>query len=160
VAKDVGAVAKDAGAAVKDAGAAVKDAGAVAPKEPAPAVKDAGAPHDSPAAVGKPVDHYLLVPIPTPDKKVERLWKSKCGSCHGNDGKAATEKGKKMKMTDLTAAAWQKSRDLDELRKAIREGMKREKDGVKQEMDPFKDELTSEQLDQLILYVRWLGAPR
>ena len=38
------------------------------------------------------------------DKKIERLWKKKCGSCHGADGKAETEKGKKMKMHSLATA--------------------------------------------------------
>ncbi len=56
---------------------------------------------------------YTLVAMPAPDKKVERLWKSKCGSCHGADGKAQTEKGKKMKMEDYTTAEWQKAKTDD-----------------------------------------------
>ena len=42
------------------------------------------------------------------DPKTERLWKAKCASCHGADGKAQTEQGKKMAMHDITTAEWQK----------------------------------------------------
>lgn len=87
--------------------------------------------------------------------KTDRLWKSKCGSCHGADGKAQTEKGKKMKMTDLSTAEWQtKATDAD-IMKAINEGAKGEKDGVKQEMDAYND-LTAEQKDGLVKFVRAL----
>ena len=93
------------------------------------------------------------------DKKIERLWKSKCASCHGNDGKGATEKGKKMKVEDMSTAAWQTSHDDAELKNSIVKGVKDEKDGVKREMDPFED-LTPEQLDALVKYVRFVGAPK
>ena len=78
------------------------------------------------------------------DKKVERLWKKKCGSCHGGDGKADTEKGKKMKMHSVATAEWQKKNS----------GVKEEKDGVKKEMDAYKDELKPEELDGLVQYIR------
>jgi cytochrome c6 len=89
------------------------------------------------------------------DKKVERLWKSKCGSCHGPDGKAQTEKGKKMKMIDISAADWQKKTTDADIKKAIDEGAKTEKDGVKKEMDSYK-ELTDEQKTGLLAFIREL----
>ena len=91
------------------------------------------------------------------DKKIERVWKSKCASCHGPDGKGQTEKGKQMKVADYSTAAWQKSKTDDELKKAIVEGFKGEKDGAKQEMDGFKAELTPEQIDALVQFTRTLG---
>ncbi len=103
---------------------------------------------------------YTLVAVPAPDKKVERLWKSKCGSCHGADGKAQTEKGKKMKMEDMTLAAWQTSQDDAELKHAVLKGVKEEKNGVKQEMDGYESELKAEEVDALVKYVRYLGAPK
>lgn len=103
---------------------------------------------------------YALVAVAAPDKKMERLWKSKCAACHGADGKATTEKGLKMKVQDMTPAAWQTSRSNDELAKAIADGVNAEKDGVKQEMDGYKSELAPEQLQALVQYVRWLGAPK
>jgi mono/diheme cytochrome c family protein len=89
-----------------------------------------------------------------PDKKIERLWKSKCASCHGEDGKADTEKGKQMKIGDLTAADFQKKRTDEEMKKVINDGFKEEKGGVKKEMDPYKDELKPEQVDALVAYIR------
>jgi mono/diheme cytochrome c family protein len=155
------------------------DAGVVAPKTDAGATTttadagaakpslDAGTPKSSPVDAGlarepaavKAGAAYTLVAIPTPDKKIERMWKSKCGSCHGADGKAATEKGKKMKMADLSAPAFQTAHGNDELKKTITEGIKRTKDGVDQDMDAFGPDLTPEQLGELMTYVRWLGAP-
>ena len=86
------------------------------------------------------------------DKKTERLWKAQCASCHGNTGKGDTEKGKQLKLEDMTTAAYQAKKD-DELKNAIVNGVKTEKNGVKQEMDAFKD-LSPEQVNALIAYIR------
>lgn len=87
------------------------------------------------------------------DKKIERLFGSKCGSCHGKDGKAQTEKGKKMAMRDLASPEFQKVSDED-MKKAINEGVKKEKDGVKQEMDGYKEEIKAPEVDALVQYMR------
>ena len=89
------------------------------------------------------------------DKKIERLFGSKCGSCHGKDGKAQTEKGKKMQMRDLASAEFQKGTD-EEFKKAILEGVKAEKGGVKQEMDGYKADLKPEEVDGLVAFIRTL----
>jgi mono/diheme cytochrome c family protein len=86
-------------------------------------------------------------------KKVERAWKAKCSSCHGAAGKGDTEKGQQMKIVDMTSAEFQAKKD-DELRSVILNGVKKEKGGVKQEMDAFKGDLTPEQVDALIGYIR------
>lgn len=90
------------------------------------------------------------------DKKTERTWKAKCASCHGMDGKAETEKGKKMKVASMATEEWQKEWTDEEIKKAINEGVKKEEGGVKKEMDPFKDELKPEQVDTLLAYIRGL----
>jgi mono/diheme cytochrome c family protein len=87
------------------------------------------------------------------DKKVERAWKAKCASCHGAAGKGDTEKGQQMKIIDMSSAEFQAKKD-DELKNAILNGVKKEKGGVKQEMDAFKGDLTPEQVDALIAYIR------
>jgi cytochrome c6 len=92
-----------------------------------------------------------------PDKKTERLWKSKCASCHGMDGKAQTDKGKEMKIRDMTSAEYQKKVTDEDIKKSMMEGTNRVKDGVKQEMDSYKDSLKPEQMDELAKYVRWVG---
>jgi len=94
------------------------------------------------------------------DKKIERLWKAKCSSCHGADGKGQTEKGKKMKIADMTDAEWQKKVTDDDMKKAINEGVKKEADGVKKEMDPYKDEVKGEQLDAVVAHIRELGGKK
>jgi len=91
------------------------------------------------------------------DKKTERVWKAKCASCHGADGKGDTEKGKKMKVADYTTKDWQAAKKDDALKKAILEGVKTEKDGVKQEMDGFKDDLKPGEDDALVKYIRSLA---
>jgi mono/diheme cytochrome c family protein len=87
------------------------------------------------------------------DKKLERAWKAKCSSCHGAAGKGDTEKGQQMKIADMTTAEFQAKKD-DELKNAILNGVKKEKGGVKQEMDAFKGDLTPEQVDALVAYIR------
>ena len=89
------------------------------------------------------------------DKKIERLWKAKCASCHGKEGKGDTEKGKKMKVPDMTTEEFQKTSD-DDIKKQITNGIKKEKDGVKKEMDAFGDEIKGEQLEQVVAYIRGL----
>jgi mono/diheme cytochrome c family protein len=90
------------------------------------------------------------------DKKIERLWKKKCNSCHGADGKAETEKGKKMKMHSIADEEWQKKNSDDDIKKVINEGVKEEKDGVKKEMDAYKEDLKPEELDGLLQFIREL----
>jgi cytochrome c6 len=84
------------------------------------------------------------------DKKAERAWKAKCASCHGQTGKGDTDKGKELKVEDMTAAKYQSKKD-DELKKAVLDGVKM--DG-KEVMPPFKDEITPEQADALVKYTR------
>jgi mono/diheme cytochrome c family protein len=91
------------------------------------------------------------------DKKTERLWKAKCASCHGADGKAQTENGKKQKVADYTAKEWQAAKNDADLKKAILEGVKKEKDGVKQEMDGYSDALKPGEADALVAYIRALA---
>ena len=84
------------------------------------------------------------------DKKVERAWKAKCASCHGQSGKGDTDKGKELKVQDMTASKYQSKKDAD-LAKAITDGVKA--DG-KEVMQSFKDELTPEQAQALVKYTR------
>jgi mono/diheme cytochrome c family protein len=91
------------------------------------------------------------------DPKAERLWKSKCASCHGADGKGQTEQGKKMSMHDLTTAAWQKSFSDAKIKDVINTGVDEQKEGVHKQMDAYKDKLKPEQVDQLVAFCRSLG---
>ena len=94
--------------------------------------------------------------VTEPDAKIARMWKSKCGSCHGADGKAATSKGKKMLMDDFSTKAWQAAHTDAQIKKAITDGLKADKGGVTQEMDAFP-ELSAADVTALAQHVRWLG---
>jgi mono/diheme cytochrome c family protein len=90
------------------------------------------------------------------DKKTERLWKAKCASCHGADGKGQTDQGKKMGVTDYTTPGLQKEHTDAAIEKSISEGVTRVKDGKKQEMEPFKGKLDAAQISALVAYIRTL----
>jgi mono/diheme cytochrome c family protein len=101
----------------------------------------------------------VLVPLAARadvDKKAERNWKAKCATCHGADGKGQTDQGQKMGISDYTDAGWQKAHSDDDIKKAINDGVNREKNGKKQEMDPFKEKLDAAQVDGLVAYIRSL----
>ncbi len=91
------------------------------------------------------------------DPRTLRTYKAKCAACHGDDGKGATEQGKKMGMGDLSTAAWQKEFTDDKIKAAINDGFKRDKNGKHQEMESFKDKLRPEQIDAMVAYVRSLA---
>ncbi len=90
------------------------------------------------------------------DPAVERMFKAKCGACHGPDGKGATKQGEKMKIGDMTSAAFKKEMTPDKIKATILDGLNRDKDGVKQEMKPWRGKITDEQVAQLVDYVRAL----
>lgn len=84
------------------------------------------------------------------DDDIPALWKSKCESCHGPDGKAQTKQGKKHKIEDMTKAEWQTEWTDDKMKKIIREGSK-----DKKEMKAFpKEKVSDEQLEGLIKHMR------
>ena len=89
-----------------------------------------------------------------PDAKVQRLWKAKCGSCHGADGKGKTETGAKLGIPDFTTPAWQKQVSAEEAKKAITDGFTRP--GKSEGMDAYKDKLEPDQIDALVAYVKAL----
>ncbi len=101
----------------------------------------------------------LLVPglaSAEPNPQIERVWRAKCASCHGADGKGQTEQGKKMAVADMTTAEWQGGITDDKMKAAIDDGFKRDKNGVHQEMDAYKAKLKPEVVDGLVAYVRGL----
>ena len=90
------------------------------------------------------------------DPATNRMFRAKCASCHGEDGKGHTKEGEKMKIGDMTSPDFQKLTD-DKIKETILEGLSRQKNGVKQEMKPLKDKLTPAQVDALVKYVRSLA---
>ena len=87
----------------------------------------------------------------TQDPK-ELFTKSKCVTCHGEDGRGDTDKGRKMKVPDFTSVKWSEETTDKEIRDTIRKGVKNKKGKVL--MPAFKTKLTPEQIEKLATYVR------
>jgi mono/diheme cytochrome c family protein len=72
-------------------------------------------------------------------------FNSKCASCHGLDGGAATAKGKELKMKDLRSPEVQGMSD-DQLYKVIASG--------KGKMPPYEKSLGADTCHKLVAYIR------
>lgn len=75
----------------------------------------------------------------------ETTFKSKCVLCHGADGTGNTPLGKQLQAANLGSKDVQKKSNT-ELHKFVHDGQTN--------MPPFGDQLTDEQIDQVVKYVR------
>ena len=78
----------------------------------------------------------------------EAIFQEMCVGCHGTDGRAGTDMGKKVKAADLTSPAVQQQSD-SALMKVVRSGQKK--------MPSFSDKLSEDDIKAVISYVRQLG---
>ena len=76
------------------------------------------------------------------------VYKAKCATCHGADGKGQTPMGKKMNLRDLGAPEVQKQTDK-ELYDWTAVG--------KGKMPGYKDKLTDEEIKALVAHMRGLA---
>jgi cytochrome c6 len=83
---------------------------------------------------------------------VAENWENHCAKCHGADGKGQTKVGKKLQLLDYTKAADQAKFTDAEAIKATAEGVK-DKAG-KERMKGYKDELSAQEIKDLVGYVR------
>ncbi|MFZ3200291.1 MAG: c-type cytochrome [Candidatus Acidiferrales bacterium] len=75
------------------------------------------------------------------------LFKSKCASCHGPDGKGDIPVGKALKLRDLGSEEVQKQTDA-QLTEVTANG--------KGNMPAYKGKLTDDQIKELVLFIRSL----
>jgi len=75
------------------------------------------------------------------------VFKGKCASCHGADGKGETTMGKNLKLKDLGSADVQKKSDA-ELTDVITKG--------KKPMPAYEGKLTDDQIKDVVKYIRTL----
>ena len=73
------------------------------------------------------------------------VFKTKCASCHGADGKGETTMGKNLKLKDLGSAEVQSKSDAD-LTKLIEDG--------KKPMPAYKGKLTDDQIKDVVKYIK------
>jgi mono/diheme cytochrome c family protein len=79
-------------------------------------------------------------------------WENHCAKCHGADGKGQTKAGKKLNVKDYTDAKVQAEMKDDEMAKATADGIK-DKAG-KERMKAYKEELSAQEIKDLVAYVR------
>lgn len=78
----------------------------------------------------------------------EAIFQEQCVGCHGPDGKAATDMGKKVQAADLTSSAIQQQSDAD-LAKVVKSGQKK--------MPSFDGKLSDSEIKAVVGYVKQLG---
>ena len=79
----------------------------------------------------------------------QKVFESKCASCHGKDGKADTKIGKTMKVPDLTKTPWKAGTSQAEVEKLIREGVEK--------MPKYQGKLEPADITAVAKYSRKLG---
>jgi mono/diheme cytochrome c family protein len=85
--------------------------------------------------------------------KAAKIFRAKCASCHGADGKGDTEVGKKLKVPDFTQKDFQAKVKDDELKSVINEGKK----GDKTIEDHAFAAKVGADLDEMVKIVRGFG---
>jgi mono/diheme cytochrome c family protein len=108
------------------------------------------------AALWMSIAFFCAAGVAGADARTERVWKSKCASCHGADGRADNDIGRKQAIRDMTTASWQAAFTDAQLRDATLDGLHRTRDGKQQDMDGYRGKLSDEQVAALVAYMRAL----
>jgi cytochrome c6 len=85
---------------------------------------------------------------------VAENWENHCTKCHGADGKGQTKAGRKLNVRDYTDAKVQAEMKDEEMIKATADGVFDK--GGKEKMKAYKDELSAEEIKELVAYIRKL----
>jgi mono/diheme cytochrome c family protein len=80
-----------------------------------------------------------------------QLYRRYCVSCHGNDGRAKTSKGKFSHARDLTDQVWQSEVSDERIFNSIMNGR-----NVRGNMPAFDNKLNEKEVDSLVDFVRRL----
>jgi len=84
-----------------------------------------------------------------------RVYRRYCVSCHGNDGRAQTSKGKFSHARDLTDAQWQAEVSDERIFNSIMNGR-----NVRGNMPAFANKLNEREVNSLVEFVRGLKGPQ
>ena len=82
------------------------------------------------------------------DRSAAALYKSYCASCHGNDGRAKTIKGRLKHTRDIADAQWQDNVSDERIFNSISNG--------RGKMPAFGKKLSEKEINSLVAYVRRL----
>lgn len=89
----------------------------------------------------------MLAPLSAFAADGAAVYKAKCATCHGPDGKGETGMGKAMKLKSLGSADVQKTSDAD-LTKVIADG--------KGKMPAYKGKVSDDEIKALVAFIRTL----
>jgi mono/diheme cytochrome c family protein len=89
---------------------------------------------------------------PGVDDPKQLFAKSKCTTCHGEDGRGATESGRKVHTPDFTDPKWAEKASDQQILATIRNGAKDRKGNVR--MPAYKTKLAAQQIEELAAYAR------
>ena len=84
-----------------------------------------------------------------------QVYRRHCVSCHGNDGRAKTSKGKFSHARDLTDAQWQTEVSDERIFNSIMNGR-----NVRGNMPAFANKLNEKEANSLVEFVRGLKGPQ
>src|SRR5215204_4016452 len=84
-------------------------------------------------------------------RTASQTYRRYCVSCHGNDGKAKTSKGRFSHARDLTDAHWQADVSDERIFNSIMNGR-----NVRGNMPPFGQKLKEDEINSLVTFVRGL----
>ncbi len=87
-------------------------------------------------------------PVSASARSAAELYGKNCATCHGNDGRAKTFKGKLKHTRDLTDPEWQDKASDERIFNAIMNG--------KGKMPAFGKKLSEPEINTLVTYVRGL----
>ncbi|MFI5181971.1 MAG: c-type cytochrome [Thermoanaerobaculia bacterium] len=93
-----------------------------------------------------------VLPAAAEGPNADALWEAHCMVCHGDDGRAETEEGRKKKARNLTDARWQATVSDARLSRSIHRGH--------ENMPAFGKKLNDEQIKALVAHVRTLAAKK
>lgn len=82
-------------------------------------------------------------------RPASQLYRRYCVSCHGNDGKGKTSKGRFSHARDLTDAEWQSDVSDERIFNSIMNGR-----NVRGNMPSFSNKLSDKEADSLVTFVR------
>ena len=87
-------------------------------------------------------------------RSAPQLYRRHCVSCHGNDGRAKTSKGKFSHARDLADAQWQANVSDERIFNSIMNGR-----NVRGNMPAFSNKLNEKEVNSLVGFVRGLKGP-
>jgi mono/diheme cytochrome c family protein len=88
---------------------------------------------------------------PSNARTAAQLYRRHCISCHGNDGKAKTSKGRFSHARDLTDPQWQADVSAERIFNSIMNGR-----DIGGNMPAFANKMTEKQINSLVTFVRGL----